>query len=163
MKHPSSAIEYRRPPESNTDYGKRKAAAEQATQTKIKDWLTKKLGQTKAADLVEQVEQLSSASKDATEVGPAAYPLGSCAAQKALVLLLDDGSGGRPIAMTERHYSSSGSATGGSIQYADSRGATVLRAFEHGESVAPCGTCELLLPYLLPCPEEKEAPCAHKS
>ena len=163
MKHPSSAIEYRRPPESNTDYGKRKAAAEQATQTKIKDWLTKKLGQTKAADLVEQVEQLSSASKDATEVGPAAYPLGSCAAQKALVLLLDDGSGGRPVAMTERYHSSNGSATRGSVHFIDSSGATALRPFAHRESVPPCGTCDLILPYLLPCPEAKEAPCAHKS
>ena len=166
MKHPSSAIEYRRPPESNTDYGKRKAAAEQATQTKIKDWLTKKLGQLEADNKWIEAETLAEESLNAARAKkkkPAAYPPGSCAAQKALVLLLDDGSGGRPIAMTERHYSSSGSATGGSIQYTDSRGATVLRAFEHGESVAPCGTCELLLPYLLPCPEEKEAPCAHKS
>jgi hypothetical protein len=166
MKHPSSAIEYRRPPESNTDYDKRKTTAYVATETKLKDWLTKKLGQLEANKKWSGAEKLAKDSLNAARAKKkkqAAYPPGSCAAQKALVLLLDDGSGGRPIAMTERHYSSSGSATGGFIQHTDSSGATVLRAFEHGESVPPCGTCDLLLPYLLPCPEEEPAPCAHKS
>ncbi len=166
MKHPSSAIEYRRPPESNTDYDKRKTTAYVATETKLKDWLTKKLGQLEADELWTKAKNLARKSHNATrakEKEAAAYPPGSCAAQKALVLLLDDGSGGRPVAMTERYHSSNGSATGGSIQFIDSSGATVLRAFEHGESVPPCGTCDLLLPYLLPCPEEEPAPCAHKS
>lgn len=164
MKHPSSAIGYQRPPESIDAYRERKKIAATATETKIKDWLTKKLGKPKAEKLETKANKLFDESKRAKKekrVEAAAYPLGSCAAQKALVLLLDDGTGGRPVAMTERYHSSSGSATDGFIEYIDAKKeATVVRVFEHGESVPPCGTCDLILPYLLPCPKE-EALCAH--
>ncbi len=93
--------------------------------------------------------------------GPASFPPGACAAQKTLMLLLDDG--GLPAAMTERLHSSQGKPTQAPIKYIDNREGKreeKVEAFAHGSTVPPCGTCELIVPLLL-CPGEKEE-CTHK-
>ncbi|WAS91105.1 PAAR-like domain-containing protein [Nannocystis punicea] len=103
-------------------------------------------------------------SRKTDENAPAAYPPGSCAAQKALLLLLDDGA--IPNAMTEQYFSSAGTATSSKIAYAyidKSTGERVKSAdfFKHGSSVPPCRTCELLVPFLI-CDRGQTA-CEHKT
>src|SRR5262245_14469678 len=88
---------------------------------------------------------------------PIGYPPGSCAAQGALVLALDDG--GLPVAMTERWYHPKGQQTGRSIRYIDATSPTgqwvvVDRPFQQGETVPPCATCEVLVELLLCFQEE---------
>lgn len=92
--------------------------------------------------------------------GPIAYTPGFCAAQGALVLARDDG--GFPTAMTEVWYSSAGRPTGGAVPFIDnSAGQRVptQRGFQPGETVPPCGTCELLVPLML-CTEDGSR-CQH--
>lgn len=93
-----------------------------------------------------------------------AYTPGSCAAQSALILLRDDG--GVPGAMTELLFSSldadQGVSAGAAIQYIDNRDGQMKeteRQFAPGETVPPCGTCELLVPLLL-C-DDDGAVCSH--
>jgi hypothetical protein len=93
---------------------------------------------------------------------PAAYPPGTCAAQKTLLLLMDDGA--LAGAMTEQWYSSRKSKTQAPIRYVDARGGTraeVVGKFKHGDTVPPCGACELLVP-LLRCAGDKTK-CDHKT
>src|SRR5690606_31884316 len=93
-----------------------------------------------------------------------AYPPGSCAAQSVLVLLRDDG--GLPSAMTEELFSSNPAAQGvpggAAISYIDNAQGqmeVVERPFAPGETVPPCATCELLVPFLL-CADD-DASCSH--
>lgn len=93
-----------------------------------------------------------------------AYPPGSCAAQSVLVLLHDDG--GLPSAMTEELFSSNPAAQGvpggAAISYIDNsqgQAKVVERPFAPGETVPPCATCELLVPFLL-CADD-DARCSH--
>jgi hypothetical protein len=91
----------------------------------------------------------------------AAYPPGSCAAQKVLLLLSEDGA--LPKAMTEQWYSSAGTPTASPIAFIDARENRSVRKvlpFPHGETVPPCRTCEAILPFLM-CPGEK-AECLHQ-
>ncbi|MDC0719156.1 PAAR-like domain-containing protein [Nannocystis bainbridge] len=102
------------------------------------------------------------AESDRQRSGPAAYPPGTCAAQKTLLLLMDDGA--LAAAMTEKWYSSRKSKTQAPIRYVDARGGArmeVVAKFKHGDTVPPCGACELLVPLLL-CAGGK-AECEHKS
>lgn len=111
-------------------------------------------------DWEEADERSRKSNKDRS--GPASYPPGACAAQKTLMFLYDDGA--IPAAMTERWHSSVGRPTQAPVQYVDRRQEQqVVRVehFEHGSSVPPCGTCELLIPHLL-CPGDKEE-CSHKT
>jgi len=81
---------------------------------------------------------------------PAAYPPGTCAAQGALLLLLNDGA--IPTAMTERWHSSGGNKTQAPIAFIDARGEArvqKLEKFKVGETVPPCGACELIVPLLI--------------
>ena len=79
---------------------------------------------------------------------PASYFPGYCAAPAALLLLLIDG--GLPGAMTEEYFNLSGRSTGAPIRYYDQKaGSVVARHFKPGETVPPCGTCEILLPLLI--------------
>jgi hypothetical protein len=90
------------------------------------------------------------------------YPPGSCAAQKALLLVADDG--GMPGAMTEEWYSSAQGKTRSPIAFIDARTRVPVKTearFKHAASVPPCGTCQLILPFLL-CPGDKNQ-CAHES
>ncbi|MFY0539694.1 hypothetical protein [Nannocystis pusilla] len=105
--------------------------------------------------------KVSASLKDSSD--GASYPPGACAAQKVLVLLLDDRA--VPAAMTERWY---GSETGSPIAYLEVSGTgrkrtrnRVVRKFKNGETVPPCGTCELLVP-LLTCAQERPT-CKHRT
>ncbi|MFZ6177603.1 PAAR-like domain-containing protein [Nannocystis pusilla] len=92
----------------------------------------------------------------------AAYPPGTCAAQKTLVLLLEDGA--LAAAMTERWYNSKGDKTQAPIKFVDGRvqpRQEIVDKFEHGTTVPPCGACELLVPLLL-CDGGK-LQCEHKT
>jgi hypothetical protein len=99
---------------------------------------------------------------DANRSGPASYPPGTCAAQSALLLLMDDGA--LPKAMTEEWFSSGGSKTQAAVKYIDAQsGARVEKTekFKPGTTVPPCGACEVLVPMLM-CPGGKLA-CTHGS
>jgi hypothetical protein len=92
----------------------------------------------------------------------AAYPPGACAAQKAILLLREDGA--LPGAMTEQWYSRSREGTKSPIAVVDMRERSpdpIPLYFPHGATVPPCGTCEIVLPVLL-CPGDK-IQCSHKS
>lgn len=81
---------------------------------------------------------------------PAAYPPGTCAAQGALLVLLNDGA--IPTAMTERWYSSGGNPTQAPVAFIDARGDAPVQKvekFKVGETVPPCGACELIVPLLI--------------
>ncbi|MCY0994417.1 DUF4150 domain-containing protein [Nannocystis sp. ILAH1] len=93
---------------------------------------------------------------------PAAYPPGTCAAQKTLLLLLNDNA--LPAAMTERWYSHRGSKTQAPIKFLDERQGPrkeVIDKFKQGATVPPCGACELIVPLLL-CDGGKTS-CEHTS
>lgn len=82
-------------------------------------------------------------------------PVGACAAQGALVLAIDHGC--VPIAMTEKWCSPTGTAMGKPVQFYNEDGYKDHRTFKPGESVPPCETCNLLLPFLT-CQEDSEEP-----
>ncbi|PRP93715.1 hypothetical protein [Enhygromyxa salina] len=91
---------------------------------------------------------------------PAAYPPGTCAAQGALLLLMDDGAIG--AAMTEQWFGRG--KTQATIEYLDARGGSrVVKAekFKPGETVPPCRSCELIVPLLI-CNESRKT-CDHKT
>lgn len=91
---------------------------------------------------------------------PAAYPPGACAAQKAVVLVWDNGA--YPGSLTERWFHTEGTETAAPIQFLDAKTNTVkTERFKNGETVPPCKTCELILPAML-CPGDKEAQCQHQ-
>jgi uncharacterized Zn-binding protein involved in type VI secretion len=92
----------------------------------------------------------------------AAYPPGSCAAQKVIVFVWENGA--YPGALTEQWFHTKKGKTKGEIRFLDARlekPEPKTEAFGHGESVPPCGTCELILPLML-CPGDKEPKCDHK-
>jgi hypothetical protein len=90
---------------------------------------------------------------------PAAYPPGTCAAQGALLLLMDDGA--ICAAMTEQWFG--GGKTQATIAYVDARsGIREVKAekFKPGQTVPPCRSCELIVPLLI-CKVGKNT-CNHK-
>jgi hypothetical protein len=92
----------------------------------------------------------------------AAYPPGNCAAQRALLLLIDDGA--LPAALTEQWFHNRGGDTGSPVSYFDERGGPrrlTMGLFGPGETVPPCTTCQIILPFLL-CIEGKTS-CTHKT
>jgi len=96
---------------------------------------------------------------------PAAYEPGNCAAQGAMLLLMDDGA--LAVAMTEQFYGGKdGTAkTGKEIHFLDNRDRENPmkpdhRKFGHGETTPPCKSCELILPFLL-CTGKKPK-CVHQ-
>ena len=86
-------------------------------------------------------------------------PPGACAAQGALVLAIDHGC--VPEAMTEMWYSPTWSSVPEGVpmdkpvQFYNENGYKEGRIFKPGESVPPCETCNLLIPFFT-CQEEKE-------
>ncbi len=99
---------------------------------------------------------------DQNRSGPAAYPPGTCAAQGALLLLMDDGA--IPAAMTEEWYSSGGSKTQAPIEFIDARSGVrevKVEKFKPGQTVPPCRACEIIVPLLI-CDQGKDA-CEHKT
>jgi hypothetical protein len=105
-------------------------------------------------------------------------PPGRCAAQKALVLVLDHNC--TPSAMTEKWFHPGRPAQparrtkkGKVIEAIPEKKGQPIRnvrhynykgdllddkEFKHGESVPPCETCNLILPFLI-CAKEKEGKC----
>lgn len=92
-----------------------------------------------------------------TKKGQPYYPPGACAAQKALRQAREVGA--LRGSLTEQFFSSAGPMAS-PIFYVDESGNTVPRMFSHGESVPPCGTCEVMLPMLL-CLDEGGDKCNH--
>lgn len=91
------------------------------------------------------------------EVVVAAYPPGACAAQKTLLLVWEDKAW--PGAVTEQWFHSEGSRTDAPIRFFDeAAGQERERVFAHGETVPPCKTCVLIVPYML-CPGEGGDTC----
>lgn len=93
---------------------------------------------------------------------PAAHVPGNCAAQGALLLLMNDQA--IPAAMTEQFFDSAGGKISRAVEFVDnSEGKRIVTSmhFGHGETVPPCKSCELIIPFLL-CPREKTS-CEHKS
>ena len=107
--------------------------------------------------------------KSVDRTGTAAYPLGSCGAQGALVFAIDRRA--LPKAMTERLYSvqRQGAITvaGGltaaiehKVAGSDGVRRVTSRGFKSGETVPPCKTCELVVPVLI-CPDpEYQCQCS---
>jgi uncharacterized Zn-binding protein involved in type VI secretion len=98
--------------------------------------------------------------KDTTR--PAHYPPGTCAGPKALVLALEDGA--YVSGLTERWFHSARQRTEGEVDYLRSDRSDVnTSSFGHGESVPPCGSCNIILPLML-CTKGKseEKKCQHK-
>jgi len=87
---------------------------------------------------------------------PQANPPGTCAAQGAMVLLLEREC--RPVAMTEEWFSSLGSDMVGTVAFIDQR-AEPSDTFGNGDTVPPCGTCVVMLPLVL-C-DDKAPDCEH--
>ncbi|NTX10177.1 DUF4150 domain-containing protein [Myxococcus sp. CA056] len=97
-----------------------------------------------------------------TSTPPACYPPGSCAGPKALALALD--AGAKVSGLTERWFHSANQRTDGEVEYLRSdRTEPVLGSFGHGESVPPCGTCNIILPLML-CTKGKteDEECRHE-
>ena len=87
---------------------------------------------------------------------PQANPPGTCAAQGAIVLLLEREC--LPVAMTEEWFSSKGSDMVGTVAFIDQR-PEPRDVFHNGDSVPPCGTCDVMLPLIL-CDKDKPE-CKH--
>lgn len=92
---------------------------------------------------------------------------GACAAQKALVLALEHNC--TPSAITEKWYSPGRKPTAKVSEKPPVKTSVVRHIniegrldtdtdFGHGDSVPPCETCNLLLPFLI-CTKPKEGPC----
>lgn len=86
------------------------------------------------------------------------YPPGACAAQKALRRARELNA--RPGNLTEQFFSSEGSMASPILHVDERSGKVVPKAFSHGESVPPCGSCEIVLPMLL-CLDDGEDKCNH--
>jgi hypothetical protein len=138
--------------------GKASAAVRDARRKRAMDAMRARIGDN--ADVV--ATNAKRRVQKSAQGGPAAYPLGMCGAQGALVFALDRKA--LPGAMTERLYSikKEGSKTVAGNPTADIehdvvgkdgvRRRAVLRGFKSGETVPPCKTCELVVPVLI-CPE----------
>jgi hypothetical protein len=93
---------------------------------------------------------------------PARFPPGSCAGPKALALALDDGA--LLSGITERWFHRGMKDTEGGVEHLRSdQENSIIKSFGHGESVPPCGTCNIVLPLLLCTDDKKKADkCNHK-
>jgi hypothetical protein len=93
---------------------------------------------------------------------PVRFPPGVCAGPKALALALEDGA--LLSGITERWFHSGKGRTEGKVEHLRSdRKAPITKSFGHGESVPPCGSCNIILPLML-CAKGKEGEktCQHK-
>lgn len=108
----------------------------------------------------EKLEDLSDKSMRG-ETPSAAYPPGSCAGPKALLLALNGEA--YPGALTERFYHSENQLTSAAIAYRDEKGAEKKEPFGPGKSVPPCLTCNVIVPAML-CPtgRAEEMKCRHQ-
>ncbi|KIG13112.1 hypothetical protein DB30_00577 [Enhygromyxa salina] len=99
---------------------------------------------------------------DQTRDSAASYPPGNCAAQRALLLMINDNA--LPAAMTEEWYHDQGQTTQSPVEYIDARGATrklKTERFADRDTVPPCKTCSILVPMAI-CSQGKAA-CNHQT
>jgi hypothetical protein len=127
-----------------------------AREENVEAVLKARLGEDKGANLADKARTRFRKSRQ--KKGPTAYPIGSCAAQGALLCAMDAGAISK--AMTERFYHFPGGTTAPIVHdVVNSDGVrikNVEREFRSGETVPPCKTCELIVPILLcPDPETK--------
>ena len=109
----------------------------------------------------ESAERLAKVS-DVTRGSAASYPPGNCAAQRALLLLINDNA--LPAAMTEEWYHDQGQPTQSPIEYIDAKGPThetKAERFADRDTVPPCKTCDIVIPMAL-C-TQGEAACNHQT
>lgn len=109
----------------------------------------------------ESAERQAEAS-DLTRDSAASYPPGNCAAQRALLLLIDDNA--LPAAMTEEWYHDQGRPTQSPIEYIDARGATretKVERFADRDTTPPCKTCDIVVPMAI-CTQGATA-CNHQT
>ncbi|WNG54439.1 DUF4150 domain-containing protein [Archangium gephyra] len=91
---------------------------------------------------------------------PAAYPPGSCAGPKTLMLALEHGA--HPASLTERWFAMSAKAEV-TVMYLDRESRVPIRGkFKSGDTVPPCDSCNVVIPLLI-CPEERGMQCQHKT
>ncbi|MFL5353213.1 DUF4150 domain-containing protein [Archangium sp.] len=93
------------------------------------------------------------------ETSSAAYPPGSCAGPKALMLALTDNA--YPGGLTERWFHSGKKPIEAKIKFRDAESREEVEDyFDHGKTVPPCLTCNVIIPSML-CSEDKEMECQH--
>ncbi|MCY1005931.1 hypothetical protein OV079_10200 [Nannocystis pusilla] len=119
----------------------------------VKTGLEARLG----AAAVEPVWRIAGERADASLAGgPTAYPPGTCAAQGAFLVMLENGHN-IATAMTEQWYHPKEQPTKGKVDFWDERDGARKpgsEPFAHNSTVPPCGACELIVPLLF-CSEEK--------
>jgi uncharacterized Zn-binding protein involved in type VI secretion len=131
-----------------------------ATKQKVKSFLKKRFSK-RAADLDKMWERLETRADEskAGQTSSAAYPPGSCAGPRALVLTLEDNA--YPGGLTERWFHSQKKPVEAKIKFRDAESGEEFEAyFDHGKTVPPCLTCNVIVPSIL-CPENQETECQH--
>ncbi|HYO59402.1 PAAR-like domain-containing protein [Archangium sp.] len=131
-----------------------------ATQQTVKSFLKGRFKH-RAADIDKMWERLGTRANEskAGATSSAAYPPGSCAGPKALVLTLAKKA--YPGSLTERWFHSRKNPVDAKIKFRDAvSGEEVEDYFGHGKTVPPCLTCNVIIPSIL-CPENQEMKCQH--
>ncbi|MBU8894436.1 DUF4150 domain-containing protein [Corallococcus sp. M34] len=131
-----------------------------ATRAQVLSFLVTHWGETQVGPIWDLAEARAKKS-DNDRSRPAAYPPGTCAAQKTLALVLE--AGAYPGGLTERWFHSKRKPTAAPIEFFDEgKGKVDEKRFEHDSTVPPCRSCELIIPLML-CPgDKKEETCSHK-
>lgn len=144
MKHPQGAT---------VSYADGKGAldeAYEATLNQVKERLKEHMGNSELFQKTWARAEGRARRSDENRSGPAAYPPGTCAAQGALLLLLNEGA--LVGSMTERWFSSGGSKTQSPIEFIDNRTGVrekKVEKFKPGDTVPPCKVCELIVPLMI--------------
>lgn len=131
-----------------------------AKEKTVKDFLKGRFSQ-RGADLDKLWMKLAQRAQKSKrgQTSSAAYPPGSCAGPRALVLALDDKA--YPAGLTERWFHSGKQPVAAKIRFRDAESGEEVEAFfDHGKTVPPCLTCNVIIPSML-CPEDKELECQH--
>ncbi len=137
----------------------------------IKDAITKRHGEKVSRNAFRRIEREMRAEQKPDRNNYNA--IGNCAAPSLIILCYDDK--GYPKEITERWYSHEWpkpphprNKMGKKYTYKETKRdehgrkttEVVSKDFKSGETVPPCGTCEILLPILM-CPEPGKAKCTH--
>ena len=161
----ASAAGMKHPPGVTVSYANGRGALDLAYQEKlhqVKASMARHLGDSDVFRATWEQADERARDSDQNRSGPAAYPPGTCAAQGALLLVMQDGA--LPAAMTEQWFSSVGSKTQAAIEYIDNQAGlrqVKLEKFKPGQTVPPCKACELLVPLLI-CDGGKPT-CEHRT
>ncbi|NMO15809.1 DUF4150 domain-containing protein [Pyxidicoccus fallax] len=154
---------WRAPKEADVFVDKPRAGRDsKATREAVRDFLKRRFhkDEKRLEKIWDQAERRFLRFKEAKS-SPTSYPPGSCAGPKALLPALEHDA--YPGSLTERWFGgTSGNPTREKIKFRNAKtGEVEERQFHHGETVPPCGACELLLPLML-CPGDKKEKCQHE-